>query len=95
MIKYIKGKWERIFHWIRTIQHLVTGNKINKWLDCGKYGNWKVDAECDHVNSGDTISLRTFLSSNSVCTLIKTTTKMIITFVKLSRTLFVRLMERL
>ncbi|MCP4902744.1 MAG: hypothetical protein GY906_37760, partial [bacterium] len=32
----------------------AAGKKTGKCLDCGKYGHWKGDPECDHVKSGKT-----------------------------------------
>ena len=32
----------------------AAGKKTGKCLDCGKYGHWKGDPECEHVKSGKT-----------------------------------------
>ena len=36
----------------------AAGKKTGKHLDCGKYGHWKGDPECEHVKSGKTKPFR-------------------------------------
>ena len=36
------------------MKKMMMPSKTGKCLDCGKYGHWKGDAECDHVKSGKT-----------------------------------------
>ena len=64
----------------------AAGKKTGKCLDCGKYGHWKGDQECEHVKSGKTKPFRPHGAnasrSTSALTLTMMKTNMIKIFVK-------------